>query len=117
MLGVSFKNASWPGEIQLGDPWLDPFANVNLDDFGSISGSVSDASGNPLKEFGIWIIDANRTEGEDIYAGKPVFFDLEVNEANGTFVARLPKGTYYVEASAHDPATDPPEKPKLAGGR
>ena len=117
MLGVSFKNASWPGEIQLGDPWLDPFANVNLDDFGSISGSVSDASGNPLKEFGIWIIDANQTEGEDVYSGKPVFFDLEVNEANGTFVARLPKGTYYVEASAYDPATDTPYKPKLAGGR
>ena len=117
MLGVSFKNASWPGEIQLGDPWLDPFANVNIDDFGSISGSVSDASGNPLKEFGIWIIDANQTDGDDIYAGKPVFFDLEVNEANGTFVARLSKGTYYVEASAYDPATDTPYKPKLAGGR
>ncbi len=117
MLKVSFKNNSWPGEVQLGDPWLDPFANVNLDDFGSISGSVSDTSGNPLKEFGIWIIDVNQTEGEGIYSGKPVFFDLEVNEANGTFVAKVPAGSYYVEASAYDPATDTPYKPKLAGGR
>jgi hypothetical protein len=120
MLGVSLVNASWPGEIQIGDPWLDPFASINVNDFGSISGSVTtniNGSPTPLSDFGIWIIDANRTAGEDIYAGKPVFFDLEVNETNGTFVARLPKGIYYVEASAYDPATDTPYKPVLAGGR
>ena len=62
MLGISLDNASWPGEIQIGDPWLDPFASINVDDFGSISGSVTtsiNGSPTPLSDFGIWIIDAN----------------------------------------------------------
>jgi len=120
MLGISLNNAFWPGEIQIGDPWLDPFASINVDDFGSISGSVStsiNGSPTPLSDFGIWIIDANETQGGDIYGGKPVFFDLEINETNGTFVARLPKGTYYVEASAYNPSTNTPYKPVMAGGR
>ena len=103
MLKVSFKNNSWPGEVQIGDPWLDPWSNVNLDEFGSISGTVSDANGNPLKEFGIWIGKASEGNGteasHDLHETDHVFFDLRI-EANGAYVAKVAPGRYYVEAHA-----------------
>ena len=117
MLEISLRSASWPAEIQIGDPWLDPFASIDVNDFGRISGTVSDSTGTPLRDFGIWVIDASHSQGGDIFSGEPVFFDLEINEENGTFVAKVPQGSYYVEASAFDPTTETEYKPSLAGGR
>lgn len=119
MLAVSFVNASWPGEVQIGEPFLDPFASVDVNAFGKISGTVKDGDGKPLRDFGIWIGKApegNATIRRDkIYESEPVFYNLK-HEGNGSYVAELGPGRYLVEAHAYDPETDTPYKPQIAGG-
>ena len=100
--------------MQIGDPFVDPFASLDDSQFGSVSGSVKDGNGNPLEEFDVWFFKVPES-GQDLYSGEPAFFDLE-RGADGTFVASLPPGSYHAEAFAFDFKTDTPYKPQLAGG-
>ena len=103
-----------PLEVQVGDPFVDPFANLDESLFGSISGNVSDSEGNPLENFDVWFFKVPEP-GKDLHSGEPAFFNLERGE-NGSFVASLPAGSYHAEAFAYDPDTDTPYKPEIAGG-
>ena len=39
---ISFSNDSWSSaDVQVGDPYLDPFANLDKSSFGSISGTIT----------------------------------------------------------------------------
>ena len=109
-LEVSFQADIFPAEIQIGDPFIDPFANLDDSQFGSISGSVSDNQGNSLREYDVWFFKVPEA-GKDLYSGDPVFFDFERTE-NG-FTAKLPAGSYHAEAFAFDPESDTPYKPQL----
>ena len=113
-LKVEFVSSSFPAEVQIGDPFIDPFANLDDSQFGEVSGSVMDSNGTPLEEFDVWFFKVPQT-GQDLYSGEPVFFNFERFE-NGTFTAKLPAGSYHAEAFAYDPKTDTPYKPKIAGG-
>ena len=110
-LEVSFQADIFPAEIQIGDPFIDPFANLDDSQFGSISGSVSDNQGNPLRDYDVWFFKVPEA-GKDLYSGDPVFFDLERAE-NGSFTAKLPAGSYHAEAFAFDSESDTPYKPRL----
>ena len=100
--------------MQIGDPFVDPFASLDDSQFGSVSGSVKDGNGNPLEEFDVWFFKVPES-GQDLYSGEPAFFDFE-RGADGSFVASLPPGSYHAEAFAYDFKTDTPYKPQLAGG-
>ena len=113
-LEVSFRANVFPAEIQIGDPFVDPFANLNDSDFGSVSGTVTDDNNNSLDEFDVWFFKVPQA-GQDLYSGEPVFFDLE-RGGNGTYTANLPAGEYHAEAFAYDHETDTPYRPMLAGG-
>ncbi|MFL2929163.1 MAG: hypothetical protein ACJZ72_11350 [Opitutales bacterium] len=112
LLEVSFSANTFPGEVQIGDPYIDPFANLDESSFGSVSGSVNTVEGNALKEYSIWFFKAPEAGG-DLYGGEPVFFDFEIAE-DGSYVAKLPAGSYHAEASAYDFSTDTAYKPTLA---
>ena len=62
LLKVSFSANSFPAEVQFGDPWVDPYANLDSSAFGTITGSVQDTEGNHLDEFDIWFF---KTSGGD----------------------------------------------------
>ena len=111
---LSSGSTSFPLEVQVGDPFVDPFANLDDSQFGSVSGTVTDGEGNGLEEFDVWFFKVPQS-GQDLYSGEPAFFDLE-RGADGTFVASLPPGSYHAEAFAYDFKTDTPYKPQLAGG-
>ena len=111
---LSSGSTSFPLEVQIGDPFVDPFANLDDSQFGSVSGSVKDSDGNPLEEFDVWFFKVPES-GHDLYSGEPVFFNLERSE-NGSFTAYLPAGNYHAEGFAYDPENDIAYKPKLAGG-
>ena len=111
---IEKNHGSYPLEVQIGDPFVDPFANLDDSQFGSVSGSVKDGNGNPLEEFDVWFFKVPES-GQDLYSGEPAFFNLERGE-DGTFVASLPSGSYHAEAFAYDFKTDTPYKPQLAGG-
>jgi hypothetical protein len=112
LLEVSFSANIFPGEVQIGDPYIDPFANLDESSFGSVSGSVNTVEGTPLKAYNIWFFKASDAGG-DLYGGEPVFFDFEIAE-DGSYVAKLPAGSYHAEASAYDFTTDTAYKPTLA---
>ena len=113
-LEVSFKANTFPAEVQIGDPFVDPFANLDNSQFGTVSGTVT-AQGNSLEEYDVWFFKVPEV-GKDLYSGEPVFFDFERGD-NGAYTAKLPAGSYHAEAFAYDPETDTPYKPKIAGGR
>ena len=95
---------------------MDPYANINESEFGSISGSVTDKEGKALEEYDvIFFRKPDSGNFQDMYNQPPVFFDLE-REQNGAFTARLPAGEYYAEAFGYDPVDDIPFKPQLFGG-
>ncbi|MDG0965450.1 MAG: carboxypeptidase-like regulatory domain-containing protein [Opitutales bacterium] len=112
LLEISFTANVFPGEVQIGDPYIDPFASLDESSFGSVSGSVRTTEGITLKEYNIWFFKAPEAGG-DLYGGDPVFFDFEIAE-DGSYVAKLPAGNYHAEASAYDFETDTPYKPTLA---
>ena len=114
LLLISFESDTFPAEIQIGDPWVDPYANLDDSSFGTISGSILDADGQPIPEFDVWFFKASEG-GQDLYSGEPVFFDFEHGE-NGTFTAKLPAGSYHAEAVGYDFLNDIPFRPQLAGG-
>jgi hypothetical protein len=110
------ENLSGEVEIQIGDPYVDPYANIKESEFGSISGSVTDNEGKALEEYDvIFFRKPDSGNFQDMYNQPPVFFDLE-REQNGAFTARLPAGEYYAEAFGYDPEDDIPYKPQLFGG-
>jgi hypothetical protein len=111
---LSSGSTSFPLEVQVGDPFVDPFANLDDSQFGSVSGIVTDGEGKGLEEYDVWFFKVPES-GQDLYSGEPAFFDLE-RGADGTFVASLPSGSYHAEAFAYDFKTDTPYKPQLAGG-
>ena len=113
-LEVSFKAAAFPADVQIGDPFIDPFANLDNSQFGKVFGTVKDSQGNALEEFDVWFFKVPES-GQDLYSGEPVFFDFERKE-DGSFEASLPAGSYHAEAFAYDFSTDTPYKPQLAGG-
>ena len=114
LLKVSFSANNFPAEVQFGNPWVDPYANLDDSSFGTISGSILDADGQPIPEFDVWFFKAPE-DGQDLYSGEPVFFNLEHGE-NGTFTAKLPAGSYHAEAVGYDFLDDIPYRPQLAGG-
>ena len=109
---LSPSQISFPLEVQIGNPFVDPFANLDYSQFGTITGTVTDSDGNSLKEFDVWFFKVP-TPGMDLYSGEPAFFEFERGE-NGFYTAKLPAGTYHAEAFAYDPSTDTPYKPQLA---
>ena len=47
---ISFSNDSWSNaDVQVGDPYLDPFANLDKSNFGSISGTITLSGGSAPK--------------------------------------------------------------------
>ena len=100
LLKVSFSANNFPAEVQFGNPWVDPYANLDDSSFGTISGSILDSDGQPIPEFDVWFFKASEG-GQDLYSGEPVFFNLEHGE-NGTFTAKLPAGSYHAEAVGYD---------------
>ena len=112
LLEVSFTTNNFPGEVQIGDPYEDPFANLDESSFGSVSGVVTTSEGVALKDYDVWFFKAPE-EGGDIYGGEPVFFNFEINE-DGSYIAKLPAGNYHAEAQAYDFSTDTPYKPVIA---
>jgi hypothetical protein len=111
---LSPTSTSFPLEVQVGDPFVDPFANLDDSQFGSVSGTVTDGEGKGLEEYDVWFFKVPES-GHDLYSGEPAFFDFE-RGADGSFVASLPPGSYHAEAFAYDFKTDTPYKPQLAGG-
>ena len=121
-LEVSFwlspTDTSFPLEVQIGDPVVDPFANLDDSQFGKVSGRVTTTDENgsevSLEEYDVWFFKVPEP-GQDLYSGEPAFFDLE-RGADGSFVASLPPGLYHAEAFAYDFKNDIPYKPQIAGG-
>ena len=102
LLEISFVSDVFPGEVQIGDPYVDPFASVDPRTLGSISGTVR-GSGAPLDEFGIFIFSAPDGIDDGYWEPAPVY---EFNyDGNGSYTAKVMAGTYYVEAWGFDPVS------------
>ena len=52
-LEVTFQDDGLLGEVQIGVPYVDPYANLDDSDFGWIEGKVTDIAGNPLDEYDV----------------------------------------------------------------
>ena len=102
LLEISFIADVFPGEVQIGDPFDDPFASIDPRTLGSISGTVK-GSGAALDEFGIFIFSAPDGIDNGHWEPAPVY---EFNhDGNGTYSAKVMAGTYYIEAWGFDPMT------------
>ncbi|MBT3470419.1 MAG: DUF5011 domain-containing protein, partial [Opitutae bacterium] len=99
---ISFTNDNWPSntDVQFGDPYLDPIGDVNGNEFGTISGSVTDADGEAIPEFDVRILNAHA----DNPLTELVVYELTSNE-DGTFVVKAPVGSYFLEAYGANPET------------
>ena len=54
---ISFSNDSWSNaDVQVGDPYLDPFANLDKSSFGSISGTITTTDGSAPEDYGVWLL-------------------------------------------------------------
>ncbi|MBT7852487.1 MAG: hypothetical protein HN675_04145, partial [Opitutae bacterium] len=109
---ISFSNDAWStADIQIGDPYLDPFANLDKSSFGSISGVIQTTEGAAPQDYGVWLI--NKVEGsDDPFDGEPAFIEFTPSE-NGAYSVKVAPGTYYIEADGFDIANDTPYKPRL----
>ena len=109
---ISFSNDAWStADIQIGDPYLDPFANLDKSSFGSISGVIQTTEGAAPQDYGVWLI--NKVEGsDDPFDGEPAFIEFTPGE-NGAYSVKVAPGTYYIEADGFDIANDTPYKPRL----
>ena len=111
LLEVSFFASAFPGDVGFGDPYEDPYKDLNEDSMGKISGSVLDESGNIITDFGLWFFQAPEgIEGP----WEPAFFLLDINHSDGSYQAHLPAGDYYVEAWGFDPESGTPYKPQVS---
>ena len=112
-LEVTFQTDGFPGEVQIGVPYVDPYANLDDSDFGWIEGKVTDIAGNPLDEYDVMFFrKPDSGNHEQMYQQAPVFFNFERLE-NGEFKAYLEPGSYYVEAFGFDIEDEQPFKPEL----
>ena len=111
LLEVRFYASAFPGEVGFGDPYEDPYKDLNQDNMGLISGTVLDAEGNVIPDFGLWFFQA--PEGID-GPWEPAFYILDINHDDGSYEAHLPAGDYYIEAWGFDPETGTPYKPKYS---
>ena len=101
LLEVSFVSNSYPADVQIGNPYVDPFQGIDPDSLPSISGTVYDADRNPLDEFGVDFF----TEIQDGYMGSYREYALVysfVLLGNGKYEAKILPGEYQVEAWAWD---------------
>ena len=112
LLNISFTASNFPGDVQIGDPFVDPYAALNESDFGTVQGTVLTDAGGTISEYDVWFVNVPEA-GQDRYSGEPVFFNFERGE-NGTYTAKLPAGSYYAEAFGFDPETGTPYKPEFA---
>jgi len=112
LLNVSFTASNFPGDVQIGDPFVDPYAALNESDFGTVQGTVLTDAGGTISEYDVWFVKVPEA-GQDRYSGEPVFFNFERGE-NGAYTAKLPAGSYYAEAFGFDPETGTPYKPEFA---
>ena len=112
LLKISFTASNFPGDVQIGDPFVDPYAALNESDFGTVSGTVLTDTDGTIAEYDVWFIKVPEA-GQDRYSGEPVFFNFERGE-NGAYTAKLPAGSYYAEAFGFDPETGTPYKPEFA---
>ena len=112
LLQVSFKTDDLPGEVQIGDPFVDPFATLDESDFGTVSGTILDESGSTIPEYDVWFFKVPEA-GQDLYSAEPAFFKFD-REKNGAYTAKLPAGSYHAEAFGFDPETGTPYEPNLA---
>ena len=103
--------SAFPGEVGFGDPYEDPYKDLNQDNMGLISGTVLDVEGNVIPDFGLWFFQA--PEGID-GPWDPAFYILDINHDDGSYEAHLPAGDYYIEAWGFDPETGTPYKPKYS---
>jgi len=111
LLEVRFVANAFPAEVGFGDPYEDPYKDLNKENMGSITGSVLDEDGQVIPEFGLWFFQApNGLDGP----WEPAFFILESNFSTGAYQAYLPEGDYYVEAWAYNPDTGTPYKPQIS---
>ena len=69
------------GEVQFGDPFVDPYAILNESDFGTVTGTIVSESGDFVPEYDVWFFKASE-DGEDIHAGEPVFSTLVRRKRN-----------------------------------
>ncbi|MDE0821429.1 MAG: DUF5011 domain-containing protein, partial [Opitutales bacterium] len=99
---ISFTNDNWPSnaDVQFGDPYLDPIGEVNGNEFGTISGSITDFDGEAIPEFDVRILNADA----DNPLTELVVYELTSNQ-DGTFVVKAPVGSYYLEAYGANPVT------------
>ena len=111
LLEVRFYADAFPGEVGFGDPYEDPYKDLNKDNMGKISGSVLDENNNSIPDFGLWFFQA--PEGID-GPWDPAFFLLDINHSDGSYEAYLPAGEYYVEAWGFDPNSSTPYIPQVS---
>ena len=95
----------------MGDPYLDPFANLDKSSFGSISGTITTTDGSAPEDYGVWLL--TKVDGsDDPFEGEPAFVEFTQGE-NGTYTVKVAPGTYYVEAEGFDVTNRTPYKPRL----
>ena len=111
LLEVRFYADAFPGEVGFGDPYEDPYKDLNKDNMGKISGSVLDENNNSIPDFGLWFFQA--PQGID-GPWDPAFFLLDINHSDGSYEAYLPAGEYYVEAWGFDPNSSTPYIPQIS---
>ncbi len=111
LLEVRFYASAFPAEVGFGDPYEDPYKDLNKENMGRISGSVLDEDNNPIPDFGLWFFQA--PDGLDGH-WEPAFFILDINHSDGSFEAYLPSGEYYIEAWGFNPDTGTPYRPQIS---
>ncbi len=111
LLEIRFHAGAFPSDIGFGDPYEDPYKDLNKENMGSIYGNVLNDNGAVIPDIGLWFFQA--PDGLD-GPWEPAFFILDINHSNGSYAAYLPTGDYYVEAWGFDPATNTPYKSEVS---
>ena len=111
LLEIRFHAGAFPSDIGFGDPYEDPYKDLNKENMGSISGNVLNDNGAVIPDIGLWFFQA--PDGLD-GPWEPAFFILDINHSSGSYEAYLPTGDYYVEAWGFDPATNTPYKSEVS---
>ena len=73
-LEVTFQDDGLLGEVQIGVPYVDPYANLDDSNFGWIEGKVTDIAGNPLDEYDVMFFRKPDSEIMSKYISKLLSF-------------------------------------------
>ena len=111
LLEIRFHAGAFPSDIGFGDPYEDPYKDLNKENMGSISGNVLNDNGAVIPDIGLWFFQA--PDGLD-GPWEPAFFILDINHSSGSYEAYLPTGDYYVEAWGFDPTSNTPYKSEVS---